>query len=225
MISSIPKIAISQRIVTNSTYHEVRDCLSQEWPSWVTATFPGAVMVPIPNAPMMIPCWWNELKPDALILSGGNNIGDRPLRDKTEAVALRIARGQGLPILGICRGLQLLAKELGETIETEIRCKTGENHIAQDHPVIVEAVPELGIQVPMSIEVNSFHEQGVIASDIKSQGLVFATSIGGVVEGIYHDRYKMLGLQWHPERTCPDEEFNKLILENFFKGTRLEVEK
>jgi len=175
----------------------------------------------MPNGPMMISSWWRALDPNILILTGGNDLGEKPLRDETEGLAITLALDKGLPILGICRGFQLLARRLGATIEADIKSTTGENHIAQDHMISVSPVPDLEIRTPSHIMVNSFHGQGVVDMGAKSTAAVFAKSAGGIIEGIYHKEKRMLGLQWHPERKGPNIEFDKNVIKCFFETTLL----
>ena len=82
-----------------------------------------AFKVPVPNAlavvhsedtpqlnkQTMLNNWLELLHPDAFLLSGGNDIGEYPERDATEHYLLSWANKKILPVLGICRGLQIMA--------------------------------------------------------------------------------------------------------------------
>ena len=64
----------------------------------------------------LLKSWLQEIKPEAIVLSGGNNIGDFTSRDKTEDTLIRYASNQELPLLGICRGMQMIAHYHGASL-------------------------------------------------------------------------------------------------------------
>ena len=68
-----------------------------------------------------------NLKIDALLLSGGNDLGDAPDRDSTELHLLEAARELEIPVLGICRGMQLMASFFGVGVE-ELSSHVGTRH-------------------------------------------------------------------------------------------------
>ena len=78
----------------------------------------------------------------AIVLSGGNNIGDFTSRDKTEGALIRYASSEELPLLGICRGMQMIAHYHGASLVP----LTG--HVRKRHRLDGE----------VSWEVNSFHD-------------------------------------------------------------------
>lgn len=136
--------------------------------------------------------WLKEIKPEAIVLSGGNNIGDFTSRDKTEDTLIRYASNEELPLLGICRGMQMIAHYHGTSL---VPLK---GHVKCRHRLEGE----------ISWEVNSFHEFAL--EKCPSGFQVFATcSIDGSVEGIKHNSLPWEGWMWHPER---DETFCNLQL-------------
>jgi putative glutamine amidotransferase len=153
---------------------------------------------------------------DGLLLSGGGDVdptvyGEPPTadlmsidgaRDRAELVATRETLEAGRPILGICRGIQLLAAAHGGALHQDLVSAgfTG-HHWAEDrqsepvHAVDVTARTAAADALAGHRTVNSIHHQAV-----KDPGSLTPTawSDDGVVEAIEGD--KVLGLQWHPER-------------------------
>ena len=69
----------------------------------------------------------NTINPHALVLSGGNDIRESPDRDETEFAMIDYAEQKKLPILGICRGMQMMAYKVGTT-PIAISGHAGEDH-------------------------------------------------------------------------------------------------
>jgi len=65
------------------------------------------------------------------------------------------------------------------------------------------------------IMVNSYHNQGMDNNSLSPELKPFAISEDGIIEGIYHPKYPIAGVLWHPERKSTDEEINKKIIEAF----------
>ena len=107
------KIGISQRIDKVESYSELRDSIDQRLVSWVNDM--GYLPILIPNSLVNISSandkqlhleqWINAMKIDALILSGGNDIGEMTQRDLTEKYLLNWAEKNNIPVLGIPSGL------------------------------------------------------------------------------------------------------------------------
>lgn len=160
-----------------------------------------------------------------LFLPGGRDIdaelyaneahpsNDPPLRvrDELEISLVRGARERGMPILGACRGMQVLNVAMGGTLEQHLgdrldltphRAVVGEKTA---HPVAI--LPDTllrSITHEAEFEISSHHHQGV---DRLGEGLVAsATAPDGVVEAIEtSDGSFCLGVQWHPEERLDPE--------------------
>jgi len=132
------------------------------------------------------------------------------LRDATEILAVQEAMRRGLPVLGICRGIQLLNVALGGTLIQDIaEClrESALNHCGPDHPVCIQAGALLAELWPgPELVVNSRHHQAV---DRLADGLrAVAWARDGIVEALEAgDGYPLLGLQCHPEDLLEREEF------------------
>lgn len=160
---------------------------------------------------------------DALVLSGGVDIHPElyggPLdypekgewkkeRDLFEIAALRTAWERGLPVLGVCRGLQLINTVLKGTLMQDLgvagdKVHTAEAGVDKQHPVTVEEGTLLQeIAGRMDGVVNSAHHQGI---ERLGEGLtVNCRAADGTIEGLeWADaagRSFLLAVQWHPER-------------------------
>ncbi|MDH7479497.1 MAG: gamma-glutamyl-gamma-aminobutyrate hydrolase family protein [Syntrophomonadaceae bacterium] len=165
-----------------------------------------------------------------LILSGGGDLdpayfGEAPhpqlgevmaLRDRMEMRLVRLALQKDLPLLGICRGIQVLNVAGGGTLFQDLPTQRpgGLNHHQSDpreqtaHPVRVKGDSKLGAiiksalpEVPtddMIIKVNSRHHQAV--KEVAPGFKVSACSPDGVIEAIEAgERSLIIGVQWHPE--------------------------
>ena len=75
-----PKIAISLRIVNAANYDEKRDALSHDWPTFLEKL--GFNPIFVPNSLSDVIAFLADMKVDGIVLSGGDNIGDTPQRDK-----------------------------------------------------------------------------------------------------------------------------------------------
>jgi putative glutamine amidotransferase len=135
------------------------------------------------------------LAPDAVLLSGGNDIGAAPQRDRVEHAALDYAAARRLPVLGVCRGLQMINHHQGG------RLRKVDGHVAIRHRVT-------GLLESEGREVNSYHGLGLRTEDLGRDLEVAATSDDGLVEALRHRHLPWLALMWHPEREeqlCPKD--------------------
>lgn len=160
---------------------------------------------------------------DGLLLPGGDDVDpafygevaheklgpvDRE-RDETELSLARWAMDDGLPLLAICRGIQVLNVALGGSLYQDIRSqvpgagqheripRTRRDH--RSHTVSVEAATRLArIVGPEALNVNSFHHQALkqVAPGLSVCGWA-PDGIIEAVEGMNHPF--ALGVQWHPE--------------------------
>ncbi len=171
------------------------------------------------------PPQWEEMLAniDGLILSGGGDPDARhfgeeaapaqgqvqPWRDRMELFLARMALRQDLPVLGICRGAQVLNIAAGGTLWQDL---AGVSRVQHDqkaprnypiHRVRIERFSLLfRITGRETVRVNSFHHQA-----IKRPGtglLVTARSTDGVAEAVECSGHRFaLGVQWHPEWLTP----------------------
>lgn len=136
-------------------------------------------------------------------------------RDATEAALIREARSRKIPVLAICRGIQILNVALGGTLVQDIpsQCQTNIDHDeegprnSRSHEVSIEPGSLIARAVGVDhCTVNSFHHQSV--KQVAEGMRVTARSPDGVIEGIEStDRnWWVLGVQWHPEEMTDSAE-------------------
>ncbi len=153
---------------------------------------------------------------DALLLSGGGDVdplsyGEEPhptcarqdpVRDRMEFEAVRLAMGARLPILGICRGIQVLNVALGGTLIQDVPSQVSgavEHAPKKVHAIAIEPGSLLArVLGTRALEVNSRHHQAV--KDVAAGLRVNARGPDGVIEGLEADDGRpILAVQCHPE--------------------------
>ncbi len=198
------KILFTQRVDIVEKYDERRDCADQNVARLIIAC--GFLPFPIMNIPDMVIPFCEELKPDGILFTGGNDLasygGDAPERDLTEQQLLKYALRNDIPIFGICRGMQMLADYYGIELEKV------SNHIRTKHRIS----GVISRQV-----VNSYHGMGITV--INEPLIEMARSEDGVIEAFKHRTKKVAAIMWHPERGANFELADiKLIVSFFEKG-------
>lgn len=158
---------------------------------------------------------------DALLLTGGADLNplwtnEEPAptlghinaaRDLPELLITRLAYNRCVPIMGICRGLQILTVALGGTVLQDMGPKEGRLKHSQDadkseptHSVTL--LPDTLLRSLFNndehIYVNTFHHQAVSTPGPKLK--VSALAPDGIIEAVESNEHKaLLGVQWHPE--------------------------
>lgn len=171
---------------------------------------------------------------DGLLLPGGEDVDPsvygegphrclgeiRPAHDRFLLWALNLAAELGLPCLGICKGMQIMAVHSGGTLyqdiysqlqrEVLLHCQHGRRDYLV-HPVSVTPGTRLHqILGKERLDVNSMHHQSV--RTLGGGMAVSALADDGIIEAIESQDGLMLGVQWHPEElTETSEIMNRLF--------------
>lgn len=172
---------------------------------------------------------------DGIILSGGGDLSEFLItekispkargifskRDIYEAELCRKAFAKNIPLLGICRGIQVINTSFGGTI-----CQHTDGHISEDdlntvtHNILLPDKKSFlyGIIKKDIHSVNSYHHQCL--SEVSPIFNISAVSDDGVIEAIESPFKKFFaGVQWHPEK-MPDDKLSKGIFKTFIKQCR-----
>jgi len=159
---------------------------------------------------------------DGIVLPGGGDVapelyGAEPAaesggvdieRDRAEIALLAAATAAGLPILAVCRGIQLLNVARGGTLIQHLPAVTSEPHLVVErrselvHNVHIDPDSELRKIVGVDdLGVNTLHHQAV---DRVGDGLrAVAWAEDGIIEGLEDRDRRIVAVQWHPEQ-LPD---------------------
>lgn len=200
------KIAITLRISKNSL--EVRDSLSHDWLHFFNEL--NYVPILIPNLITDLSKFLDTVEIDGIILSGGDNFGDDELRDTTEKKLIEYGIRNNLPILGVCRGMQVLNRYF----DGQIRINQAVNHTGTHHIVNFQFHK---IPLPPKINVKSFHNNLIKMEDLGKELQVIAICDNDQsVEGFMHKSKHIMGVMWHPEREKND--FQRNLLKEFMKN-------
>jgi len=151
-------------------------------------------IVPVPNNEEAIEPLVYEA--DAVVLTGGGDIGKQPKRDKIEKRLIEICIQESLPLLGICRGMQYINDYFGGSlVKNKRKCKGVDVHniVLTDNNFVQQIGKRKG-------PVNSYHNFAIAEHTLSKKLNVFAIADTGYIEGIYHPVYPIMGIQWHPER-------------------------
>jgi gamma-glutamyl-gamma-aminobutyrate hydrolase PuuD len=191
------RVGVTQRVEDVPDRAERRDALDQRWAQWLAP----ALAVPVPNLGVDAVTFVADLGLAAVVLTGGNDLaaladgaGVAPERDATEASILAHAREARLPVLAVCRGMQMLVHDGGGTVTA-----VG-GHVARDHAITV-----VDTRWPLRPgPVNSFHDWGIPADGVPADFVILATAADGTVEAVAHRDLPQVGVMWHPERPTRD---------------------
>jgi putative glutamine amidotransferase len=180
---------------------------------------------------------------DGIILSGGEDVDPAfycqdphlhlgptiPERDLVEIAIAKYAIEQDIPLLAICRGVQVLNVALGGTLIQDIPSQTDQ---PIQHSQIVDRARDthwVDIETDSSLykilgnnraRVNSLHHQSInlLGSDLR----VVAVSSDGIIEAVEYNRPLrfILGVQWHPESMASTNVIMNQLFSEFVKSSQ-----
>lgn len=194
-----PIVAVTQRVAIDPRTGERRDALDQRWTPFLAAC--GLVPLLLPNDVEAALTLMSETPLRGLLLTGGNTLaaygGDAPERDRVEQEALAYARARRMPVLGVCRGMQVLLDAFGVPLAHV------DGHAGAVHPVTGGRT------------VNSFHDFAAVheAGPLS----ITARTDDGVVEAVQHPAERIRGVMWHPERADTFDHHDITLVRSLFR--------
>lgn len=214
------KIAVSMRRIENGKTPELMDAIAQSWVNLINEIRLNAVLIPIPNNEKTAHNIIRRFDFNGIILSGGNDWGAVEIRDNIETFLLKTAVKQKLPLFGVCRGMQVLNILFGKGSEKSLSKVRSSFHAGKKHIVNLDKecslINSLGFR-HSEIEVNSFHNYGVVCGRAAHILKIFAISgRDDIVEGLYHPELPIVGVQWHPERYDSIQKIDRLLIKRLF---------
>lgn len=204
-----PVLGVTMRLASHPGTGDVRDALSHDWGRFLAAA--GLAWLPLPNRGEETLALARELSLGGFIFSGGGDAGREPARDHTEALLFAHARAHGLPVLGVCRGLQALQLLLGgELVPVP-------GHVAVRHSLeVASGTGGTGLAAMQGRKVNSYHNFGIRraapgltpwAHSVEADGSRHVEAVSGAA---------LLGCMWHPEREALPRMADVTLVREFF---------
>ena len=182
-------IAVSQRITKLKKIKESRDSLDVRLTKLLFDCNLKPILIPnvLNSKKKLLNSLLTKLKLKGLVLTGGEDFGKNKNRDETELNLLNWALKNSLPILGICRGMQLIGKY------NNVKLERISNHVKKYH-----AVSNKSKIYKFDKKVNSYHEYRI--SKCPKGFQVSAISNDNTIKAIESKKFKTLAIMWHPER-------------------------
>lgn len=208
-------VLITQRVETVPEYGERRDALDQRWVGLLAKV--GLVPVAVPNKIDSSGLRGLLSLPGlaGVILTGGASLveygGATPERDALERELIANALESRTPLLGVCRGLQVLLTYFGAALDVI------EGHVAVRHGLSVCGKGAFADRLRPLRDVNSYHD--LCARSLDAPLRVVAKADDGTIEAVEHSDAPLAGIMWHPERaeTPSDPDLDMLA---WFFGAR-----
>lgn len=203
-------IAISTRLT--QTQYENRDGLSLDWYTFLPNVLPDFAWILLPNAFHSIELLCKQKIFSGILLSGGDDLGAYPERDETESFLLNYACQQEIPVLGVCRGAQMINQYFGgqlKNVDPMI-------HVNKRHTISLQDSLYSG---KTTAEVNSYHNYGITLSTLAKPLIPFAhIEETNTVEAFFHCSLPVYGIMWHPEREKNINKLDKTFFQNIFRN-------
>lgn len=197
-------VGITQR-VEQTSYGEIRDCLDLAWTELIQLF--GHVPLPLCTKVTCVDYYLSKLPLNAVILSGGNDLSRLPngqnifpIRDQFEKETIQYCLNKKIPLLGVCRGMQVINDYFLGTL-----CSVS-GHAGTSHQINIQGKSEI---------VNSYHNWGILQSELADPLTPLAMDSDEMVEAFTSEN--VIGIMWHPERETELSDVSRNILTQFFQ--------
>jgi len=211
------KIGITLKVLEHPEHDEIMTCIDVEWINLLLSLDFIPTLIPLTSIEHTC-LIWNDLELNGLILSGGNTLSvvekdesEKNVyleRDIFEKSLLEMAIKKDIPVLGVCRGLQVINTYFNGGL---VRF---DGQIGKRQKII--SLKKNDFKFPE--EVTCYHNY-IVTSDLLGDELIpLAHDINGNIQALSHSTHKVLGLMWHPEREqSEDYTSNDIIREHLNK--------
>lgn len=169
---------------------------------------------------------------DAMVLLGGGDVSPTKYQqtersqlfgvdefiDDFEIAAVRHAIARDIPVLAICRGHQVLNVALGGSLIQHLDTTEAHRDTMHEVQLVPGSLPARAMNCHSPL-VHSFHHQAIdrVANDLT----VVGTFHDGTIEAVQHDTAKwVVGVQWHPEDTAPNDAANQGLFNELVNQAR-----
>ena len=207
-------IAITQRLDEVSDYGETRESLDINWGRFIN----NLSYIPCPlSSAINIHDFFEQNPFHGVLFSGGNNLSSlKPSklstsRDHFETKLISFCLSKKIPILGVCRGMQIIAQYFNGKIEPI------DGHVKTHHNLVNNKASKWIKELNAIKTVNSFHDYSV--SSVPQEFIVSSvdeTTNG--IEAIEHKKLPVFCQMWHPERTVPFSIEESQLIKKFFNS-------
>lgn len=152
---------------------------------------------------------------NGLLLTGGNDLCSQNFselskdRDLFEITCLEFALKNRLPILGVCRGMQLVAQHFSSSLR-----KSKRGHVGTEHKIEVSKDSIYASILSTISSVNSYHNFSI--NRLNENFTIAVHSTDGEIEAFESNAMKIFAQMWHPERTSDAFENSAAFVGHFF---------
>ena len=195
-----PKILLSISKRPNTSYIKAIEAVGGE---------PSAFYVPKldPTYDALVLCGGADIDPSIYGQENTASVDIDHERDSAEFELFEMYKAQNKPILGVCRGHQLINVAMGAPLIQHLEnAHLHSSNIAEFdliHDVTADKNGFVGKLYGEKLVTNSFHHQGV-GTPAKGLRAVAWSENGKVIEALEHEFLPIISVQWHPERMCCD---------------------
>lgn len=204
------KVAVTQAVRWSEMTKRHEDTLDPNWLSVLPNLGMEPVVLSNPQEDQGIKQTLEQCQVDGVLLTGGNDLWVTQgndccwWRDRFESRLLTFAIDLQMPVLGVCRGMQLINDYLGGSLIAV------ENHVQASQAVVLHDGQKKW--------VNSYHHWGINDASVANDLVVWARSSDGLIKGVRHAEQAIMGIMWHPERTHKDQLWSWQLMQDFYHG-------
>ena len=147
----------------------------------------------------------NEKKINLIIIPGGNDLFKNnkltKIRLKIEKILIKHSLKKKIPLLGVCRGMQVINHFFGGKINKI------SNHMKTNTKIILKS----NFFKKKTMKVKCFHNYGIIKKNLPNEFKIIATDLNNNIEMIESKSKKIIGVMWHPERENNYQKLNTIV--------------